>query len=344
MSWTVVRRPPSNTSSIRPAPTCSRGRASPPARRSRPASRHSARSRSCRPRPGIRRSRPPPRRGSRRIPRGRWPRSGGGRRRGRGPGRRRRPGSLARVEDLDRRAAEELAAARHADRVDGRREATEIQQPGVGPGAGRAVERRAEALRRLHGVGHEGAGDEAHAGDPVVAAGVGLDHLGDRHVVEFGDVFDVVADPEGLGALARPGVVVERGDDDAPARQRRHRALGRDQRLHVGDDARARGRQRVEDEAEGAHLRVGLDQPLRRVLAQREVERQDAEVERDAGFVAELDVDRGIAQRPEHRLVVDHAAPAVRRPAIMVTWPARSNCGRQRGGGGCCTYRHVNSC
>ena len=74
--------------------------------------------------------------------------------------------------------------------------------------------------------------------------------------------------------------------------------MGSDQFLHMGDDARAGGGERVEDEAEGAHLRVGLDKPLGRVLAQREVERQDAEIERDARLVAELDVDRGIAQRP----------------------------------------------
>ena len=67
MSWTVVRRPPSMTSSIRPAPKYSRGRASPPARRSRPASRRRPRSRRCPPPPGTRRCRPRPRRGLRRT-------------------------------------------------------------------------------------------------------------------------------------------------------------------------------------------------------------------------------------------------------------------------------------
>lgn len=38
----------------------------------------------------------------------------------------------------------------------------------------------------------------------------------------------------------------------------------------MGDDALARGGERVEDEAEGAHLRVGLHQACGRVLAQRE--------------------------------------------------------------------------
>ena len=225
-----------------------------------------------------------------------------------------------RIEDLDGGSSEELAAARHADRIDGGGQASEIEQPGVGPGAGCAVERCAETLPRVHGVGHEGAGDEAHAGDPVVAPRMGLDHLGDRHVVELGDVFDVVAHAEGLGALARPGVVIERRDDHPPARQGRDRVLGSDQFLHMGDDARAGGGERVEDEAEGAHLRVGLDKPLGRVLAQREVERQDAEIERDARLVAELDVDRGVAQRLEHRFVVDHAASAA---AVPPSWTTR---------------------
>ena len=105
-----------------------------------------------------------------------------------------------------------------------------------------------------------------------------FDHLFLRHIVEFSDIFHVVADAKGFSAFARPRVVIECRNGHLAARQVYDLAGRCNQLLQSGNHFIARPHQRVVNDAERADLRIGFHKAARWMRTQADIEGQDAKI------------------------------------------------------------------